>query len=403
ASLQAGDYSSLFCLLGNRAAFYLATYRPVNYLYYSIKNQLFTTTTQNVGDEDLWHRGNLDVQANVAPDPQGGMTADKMTVPPAQQYVETYVSPWAELPGNTDYTFSVWLWSDTPADIQLAITRRSDGLAVASTMAAITQQPRRFFVSAKTITAGEYNVTFGLPPSAADVHVEALPPAAFYAWGGQIDEGTAATEYRGGTYLARSVVLVGNIDYTFSVWLWSDTPTDIQLALMHTADDAVIATTMAAVTRQPQRFSITGRTTALGQYTVIIGSRSSGSTIRFGASPFDSFYIWHSQLEEGTAVTEYAGFEPVVGSQVRNWHVWLLLANGMALILMFLYIIRFKRIWLCEPAGLAVTAMAGAVFAEALAIIPEQRFCIAFMVLIWLFALGFTHTIVIGRHTQRLN
>ena len=88
-------------------------------------------------------------------------------------------------------------------------------------------------------------------------------------------------------------------------------------------------------------------------------------------------------------MTEYAGIEPLVGSDIRRWYPWLLAANVMVMALALLFVIRSWKILLLEPAGLAATATVGAVFAEALVIIPEQRFCIAFMVVIWLFALGF--------------
>jgi hypothetical protein len=278
-SLQQGDYSSLFCLMSNRAAFYLATYRPINYIYPHIKNQLFTTTIENVGDESFWLRQNLDRQADVALDPHGGMTADKMIAQSASPTGGTYIAQWVALPGNTDYTFSVWLWSDKPTSIPLTLTRHSD--------------------------------------------------------------------------------------------------------------DKLVASTNAAVTRQPQRFSVSGKTLKFDEYSVIIGTLPSTTDVSFGSSPTDSFYAWGAQLEEGSSMTEYAGIEPLVGSDIRRWYPWLLAANVMVMALALLFVIRSWKILLLEPAGLAATATVGAVFAEALVIIPEQRFCIAFMVVIWLFALGF--------------
>lgn len=278
-SLQQKDYSSLLCLLGNRAAFYLATYRRVNYIYPNIKNQLFTTTIENVGDESFWLRQNLDMQADVGPDPHGGMTADKMTVHSPSPDGGAYVAQWVALPGNTDYTFSVWLWSDTSSCIPLTLTRHSD--------------------------------------------------------------------------------------------------------------DRVIATTIARVTSHPQRFYVSGKTLQFDKYSVIIGALPSTTTAAFGSSPSDSFYAWGAQLEEGTHMTEYAGAEPLVGSDIREWHPLLLATNLLALILALLFVIRARTMLLSEPSGLAATAIAGAIFAEALVIIPEQRFCAAFMVIIWLFASGF--------------
>ena len=85
-------------------------------------------------------------------------------------------------------------------------------------------------------------------------------------------------------------------------------------------------------------------------------------------------------------MTEYAGIKFLENDSIRVWHVWLLVGNGLALLAAILFIIRARAVFLLEPAGLTVSALIAAIFAEALLIIPEQRFAITFMICIWLLA-----------------
>jgi hypothetical protein len=283
-SLQNNDYASLFCLIANRASFYLATYRPVTFIYPSVKNKLFTEAIEDIGNSDSWFMHNLVWHPNVAADPNGGVTADKMSVLSASPLVGAYVSQWVALPGDTDYTFSVWLWSDTPTEIRIAFTRHSDDKTIASNLVTLTGQPQRFSVSGKTLNFDEYSVMIGAPPSS-------LP-------------------------------------------------------------------------------------------------------VTFGSSSSDALYAWGAQLEEGTDMTSYAGAEPLVASDIRDWYPLLLIANSLAILLALLLIVRARKILLFDPSGFAITVIIGAVFAEALVIIPEQRFCVAFMVAVWVFMSGYILSIL---------
>lgn len=284
ASLQEKDYSSLLCLMSHRIGFYLATYRSSTFIYPTIHNRLAPESIENIGSNNAWENHHLAIQANVAADPFGGITAEKLT-----------------------------------------------------------PEPR--------------------------VSEDSL--------------------------ISQRVALLGNTDYTFSAWLWSDKPINLQLQLKQYSSDTVIASAIVSLTQQPQRFHITGKTLSFGEYSASIETLPSDKTVSPHPSASDAFYAWGAQLEEGAAMTEYAGIEPLEGSDIRGWYLWLLLVNGAALTLALLYIIRFRQIWLYEPAGLAVTAIAGTVFIEALVIIPEQRFCAAFMVLIWVLASGYVFSTLV--------
>lgn len=192
-----------------------------------------------------------------------------------------------------------------------------------------------------------------------------------------------------GAYVTQWVSLPADIDYTFSTWLWAEKPATIALAMTRHVDNQLIACMPFSVSQQPQRFSITGRTISNGEYNVTIGAPPApcnGNQVSGSPQLTTPFYTWGAQLEAGTLMTEYAGVESAEGDSVRVWHPWLLLANGLALLTAMLLIIRVRTVFLFEPTGIAVTALIAAIFAEALLIIPEQRFAITFMVCVWLLA-----------------
>lgn len=192
-----------------------------------------------------------------------------------------------------------------------------------------------------------------------------------------------------GAYVSQWVPLPANKEHTFSAWLWAENPTTISLAMTRHKDGKLLACTSFGVTQQPERFSITAKTIGNSEYGVLIGTPPSSCNDKL-ASGFPQlttpFYAWGAQLEEGAQMTEYAGIKFLENDSIRVWHVWLLVGNGLALLAAILFIIRARAVFLLEPAGLTVSALIAAIFAEALLIIPEQRFAITFMICIWLLA-----------------
>jgi hypothetical protein len=289
-SFSAGDYSSILCLVTNRIAFYLGSYRSSTFIFSNIKNRLFFQSVQDVGQEEhrypgfsLWIRSNLDWQQNVAPDPLGwmgeNMGAEKMTVQSEMAASATYVQQSVPLAGNKHYTFSVWVWSDQAEDMQISLSQQG----------------------------------------------------------------------------------------------WEDAP---------------LAFSNIAINTKPQRFSVTGKTDRFGHYTVRIGSPQQSVGPVFGSSVSDSFYAWGAQLEEGKAMTDYAGIENLAAAGDRTLSPKLLIINLAALIMALLFLFQTRKLFLFQPVGITAVVVVAASLAEALIIIPEQRFAVVFMVTIWVLAIG---------------
>ncbi len=197
-SLHERNYSSLSCLFFNRALFYLSTYEHLTYLdQYSPKNKLFSETTEDVGDDKSWLTRNIEILWNISKDPLGGTTADRMTVAKDNSRTGAYTVQWATLPQNTEYTFSVWLWSDSPSNIEIAFSHHGSGALIAKKIASVSSQPQRFFVSGKTSDANDYSVSIGNMPFTNDNTEKPLMPTSFYAWGAQLETGSTMTEYVG--------------------------------------------------------------------------------------------------------------------------------------------------------------------------------------------------------------
>lgn len=275
-SVKARDYSSLFCLLGNRLAFYLATYREATYLYPGTKNYLFTNTIENIGDPTYWLAKNIGVRQDIAKDPLGGVTADRMDIKSPLLGAPAYLAQWVNLPSATEYSFSVWLWSDHPGAVEIAFANYSSNVSLGRKTVALTTTPQRFFVSGKTQESGLYSVNIGNPSFA--------------------DSGAAAISMPG------------------------------------------------------------------------------------------SFYAWGAQLEVGSTMTEYAGVESLHPDQIRLWHPALLALNLIAIAMALLFLVRTRQTLLANPAYLTAVAIVVFSFAQALLIIPEQRFMTTCMIFIWLLA-----------------
>jgi hypothetical protein len=62
--------------------------------------------------------------------------------------------------------------------------------------------------------------------------------------------------------------------------------------------------------------------------------------------------------------------------------------NVLALLLFFIAIYQQRALWLKSRTGIAIISLFTVVLAECVAIIPEQRFAIGLMVIIWTIALA---------------
>ncbi|MBK8102460.1 MAG: hypothetical protein IPK30_04025 [Cellvibrionales bacterium] len=274
------DYKSVACVVIERLRFYFGTYEIENYIFSDAKNYLVRQNAENIGDINAeWFSQNLRWEKDVAAAPSGQKTADRLTVvAPAVGGTGDTVQ-WVELPAETAFTFSVWLWSPKPKTINLLFGSHSD-----STIAA-----RRQF-------------------------------------------------------------------------------------------------TLAAF---PVRYSITGETRKAGLYDVGIGRLSSlDDPISFGTEEGDALYVWGAQLEKGNVATAYDGAVKISPESIRVWRQPLLMLNVLALLLFFIAIYQQRALWVKSRTGIAIISLFTVVLAECVAIIPEQRFAIGLMVIIWTIALA---------------
>lgn len=193
-SLKEGDYSSLACLFFNRSLFFLSTYKKTTYIEeYNPTNKLSSDDIENIGKSSSWLANNINIQWDSANDPIGGTSADTMV----RDRDDAYLVQWAFLPANTEYSFSVWLWSEHPGNIEIAFSHHGSNTLISKKIIPVTPIPQRVFVSGKTSDANDYSVSIGNMPFANTTRINLPLPSSFYAWGAQLEVGSTMTAYAG--------------------------------------------------------------------------------------------------------------------------------------------------------------------------------------------------------------
>ena len=189
-SLKERDYPSLLCLLFNRALFYLATYKNVTFIdNYDNRNILLKNDIKK--STLLTH--NIDVHSNIS---TGDYASTKFTIQktiPAS--TDAYIATWISLQAHTKYTFSIWMWSENPSNITIAFFHYDRASVIAKKVVRLTSQPQRFFISSETSNAGNYGLSIGNMPFTNDNSVPSPMPLSLYAWGPQLEAGSAMTAY----------------------------------------------------------------------------------------------------------------------------------------------------------------------------------------------------------------
>jgi hypothetical protein len=186
------------------------------------------------------------------------------------------------------------------------------------------------------------------------------------------------------------VMLRGGTPHTFSVWLWSPVSKTINLAIKRHDDDAIVALQTFTLTPAPTRYSITGMTLDTTVYDVDIGRTPyRDARVSFGAKEGDVLYAWGAQLETGSVMSAYSPKGVASPDSVRTWHPVLLTLNALMLAIAFAAIAHTRAFWLKQPAGILILAIICASAAESIAIIPEQRFSIAWIIFFWLVATAY--------------
>jgi hypothetical protein len=200
------------------------------------------------------------------------------------------------------------------------------------------------------------------------------------------------------------VMLRGNTPHTFSVWLWSPVSKTINLAIKRHDDDAIVALQTFMLTPVPTRYSITGRTLDTALYDVDIGRTPYRNVnVSFGSQEGDILYAWGAQLETGSTMSGYSPTGVASPDSVRTWHPALLALNALMLVVAIAAISCTREFWLRQRAGIFILTIICASAAESIAIIPEQRFSIAWMIFFWLVATAYVSFFISHIFTGRPN
>ncbi len=192
-----------------------------------------------------------------------------------------------------------------------------------------------------------------------------------------------------GGQIFKPVMLRGDTTHTFSVWLWSPTAMTLDLVFTRNYDRETIASSHVTISPEPQRYTITGRTTELPGFLPADASMETmqyAVSIRSQAQASDKaafFYVWGGQLEAADHASTYQPYKEPALSDIRVLKPWLWYLQLSALLLALLSALAHWRIFLASAPGLAIMAAFGLALVESLAIIPEQRFSVAWQILLW--------------------
>jgi hypothetical protein len=179
----------------------------------------------------------------------------------------------------------------------------------------------------------------------------------------------------------------GNTAYTFSVWLWSPLAKTINLAIKSRESDSLVAIKNITLTPEPTRYSVSGITSKAAYYDVDIGRTPyPDAAISMGEQAGDYFYVWGAQVEEGSLATTYDSSGISSPNSIREWRIELFILNILMFLLVAVEIIGSRKFWFSHPSSIAALAVMFSSLAQSLAIIPEQRFAIGFMIFFWIIA-----------------
>lgn len=195
--LKEGNFKEVACIVTERLHFYLGTYEPDTYLFSGAKNQLLAQFAENIGDRASdWFPQNIEWQQDVAMDPNGQQTADKITVKNPDPTGIGDVVQWVHLRGNTPHTFSVWLWSPTAKTVNLTIKRHFDDTRIALQTVTLSPEPTRYSITGTTQGDDLYDVDIGRSPYPEQAITFGTEAGDFlYAWGAQLEVGVQMTDY----------------------------------------------------------------------------------------------------------------------------------------------------------------------------------------------------------------
>jgi hypothetical protein len=240
---QEKDVASAACLMASRFYFSFGSYAPDTFIF-AATNLLTHTAIEHVGLVSRWHYWNAhgiqrtEAEAMPTPDGNGRHFNEKLVVTETSDDAGHAISVTRRLPAGKPYTFSVWLWSPQDRTIDL-ILRLPDSGELGRSKVMMTSQPVRFSVTGtipqrSSWFASNYadlEVVIG-STDAHDVSFDNAPMNEFYAWGAQLEQSDAMTDYqkpdagvtRTDFRYFSPVLLIANVVAMLSVlwWFWAN-------------------------------------------------------------------------------------------------------------------------------------------------------------------------------------
>lgn len=182
----------------------------------------------------------------------------------------------------------------------------------------------------------------------------------------------------GGIYQSTIYPPLKTVPHHFSVWLWSEQPLSISMAVF-TNSNVLVTRREIELTSQPIRYELPFTPPEEVLYFIGLGALD-GARVSFGRNEQDAFYAWGAQITESPEMLPYAA-DPKLNEQ-RIWSKLLLLCNGLAVISAVLVLLLSTRSPPLPDRLLLITFFAS-IYGLSLLIIPEQRFVVAFLVFCW--------------------
>lgn len=182
--------------------------------------------------------------------------------------------------------------------------------------------------------------------------------------------------------------------YSYSVWLWSAQPAEVELLFYRQSDDHLVAARRVVLGPEAERYWVSGVPLDDSPHAIFVG-RKQGRTVAWGSNVGDQLLLWGGKLERGERPRAWKpAADPRLGEARRIWSPLIGLANSFAAVGLALLLWRQRRIIGRHSVG--VLLLLGLLLAEGLLIVPEQRFMIAVLIALWTVA-WFAVVVTVGR------
>lgn len=189
-SVQRGHVLDAACVYSKKFVFYFGSYASETYLR---QDGNLLLLDDDIGHTGGWANTNLDVSFNCAVAPDKLMTVEKLTVKPASSGPAT-VYAWVNNAREKRYKFSVWLWSDKPTKLSIALYRPDDGMIIRSKRVKLTTVPKQYAVTGiyekppGDSPVSSLGVKIGDVDSGLEPSKKLAEGDSFYAWGAKLTE-----------------------------------------------------------------------------------------------------------------------------------------------------------------------------------------------------------------------